>query len=132
MARDESAVGNDRKLRHANGESQSEESNHPGIRRLPREEGTKRDWGKPGLTPPSQMFKPRNKPVPSLAEFEKEGGLELVEGSRHPSAGNNHSLGTPEKSIGLKGRDVRNAEENELGVAKRAAAQRHARMKQQH
>jgi hypothetical protein len=129
MARDESAVGNDRTLRHANGESQSEESNHPGIRRLPREEGTKRDWGKPGLRSPSSMFKPKDKPVPNLAEFEKESGLELMEGSRHPSDGNNRDIGKPEQSKGLKGRDVRNAEQENLGVAKRAAAQRHAKMK---
>ena len=118
-------------LKHANDKSTSEESNHPNIDRLPREPGGKREWGKPGLMSPAAMFKPRNKPVPNLAEYEKEKGLELMEGSRHPSIGNNHDLGKPESSSGLKGRDVRNAEQKNLGVAAKAALARHLKLKEQ-
>lgn len=113
----------DRTLRNANPQSHSEESNHPNVNKLPREPGGKREWGKPGLMSASSMFKPRNKSTPSLAEYEKEAPVEGVEGSRH------HDLGIKTKvSTGFKGRDVRNAEQNELGV-KAAAAQRYIKLK---
>jgi|ERR1022692_522128 hypothetical protein len=115
-------------IRHANGESHNEESYDPKVRRLPREEGAKRDWGKPGLTSPSAMFKPRNKPKPSLVEFEKEGPTEGMEGAHR---GNTRDVGIGiEASTGLRGRDKRNAAQTNPGVAADAANRRYLKLKQ--
>lgn len=111
-------------LPHGNDESTSSESMDPKVSKLPRERnGVKRDWEKPGLTKPSKMFKPYNKPTPNIMEFEKETGVRGTEAS-HPGP-----MAERNKARSLRKRDASNASQSHLGVAE-AASTRHARTQQ--